>query len=69
MYGLGDAAEAALSAAGITPERVSRWLGKECGGCARRKERLNELGWAVGRFIRGKLKAGELRKFLTTEDQ
>jgi hypothetical protein len=44
---LGDAVEAALSAAGITQDRVRRWLG-DC-GCEDRKRRLNSLGrWAAG---------------------
>ena len=45
--GLGDAVESALTAVGITSERVSAWLGAEC-GCAARKARLNDLGaWAA----------------------
>lgn len=45
--GLGDLVKKALSAAGITEERVTRWLGRPC-GCAQRQQRLNELGhWAT----------------------
>lgn len=44
--GLGDMVAAGLSAVGITPERVSKALGKPC-GCAERKRRLNELGRKV----------------------
>lgn len=69
MHGLGDRVEAALAAAGITPDRVARWLGRECGGCARRKERLNELGWAVGRYLRGRLTRAGLEEFLRPEEE
>lgn len=45
-YELGDAVASALSSVGITPERVSEWLGQPC-GCAERKEKLNNLSrWA-----------------------
>lgn len=46
---LGDAIETALSFAGVTKERVSKWLGKEsgCMTCTERQKRLNELHlWA-----------------------
>ena len=45
--GLGDMVAAGLSAVGITKERVSKMLGKPC-GCAKRQERLNELGRRLG---------------------
>jgi hypothetical protein len=36
-----------LSKIGITPERVTEWLGRPC-GCEERRERLNRLGeWAA----------------------
>ena len=45
--GLGDSISAALGSVGVTPEAVSRWLGKPC-GCEERKAKLNTLGaWAV----------------------
>lgn len=45
-YELGDMVSSALSTVGITPERVSEWLGQPC-GCAERKEKLNNLSrWA-----------------------
>jgi len=45
---LGDAISSALSAVGITEERVSKWLGKPC-GCGARKEKLNDLHrWFAG---------------------
>jgi len=38
--------EGALSAIGITSERVERWLGKKC-GCKERRDKLNALdAWA-----------------------
>lgn len=44
--GLGDAIESVLSAVGITPDRVSRLIGKDC-GCKQRKEWLNRVTlWA-----------------------
>ena len=44
--GLGDLVKSALSAVGITEERVSGWLGAPC-NCSERVEKLNQLGeWA-----------------------
>lgn len=51
--GIGDALARALSAAGITPERVTAWLGKSC-GCNERRERLNALGHWATRVLRGR---------------
>lgn len=49
-FKLGDMVEAALSKVGITKERVSSWLGKEC-NCAERQEKLNKLSeWATSVF-------------------
>jgi hypothetical protein len=45
--GLGDMVAAGLSAVGITKERVSKAIGKPC-GCAKRQERLNEIGRRLG---------------------
>lgn len=45
--GLGDMVAAGLSAVGITKERVSKAIGKPC-GCAKRQEKLNELGRKFG---------------------
>jgi len=45
--GLGDMVAAGLSAVGITKERVSKALGKPC-GCAKRQQKLNELGRRLG---------------------
>jgi hypothetical protein len=45
--GLGDMVAAGLSAVGITKESVSKAIGKPC-GCAKRQERLNELGRRLG---------------------
>lgn len=49
----GDNLAKALEIAGITPERVERFIGKPC-GCPERQERLNQLGAWVRRVIRGK---------------
>ncbi len=44
--GLGDLIESTLSAVGITPERVTKLIGKDC-GCKQRKEWLNRVTlWA-----------------------
>jgi len=57
--GLGDMVKRALACAGITEERVSRWIGRPC-GCAERQERLNELGrWAIA-WLSGKEEPLEL---------
>jgi hypothetical protein len=45
--GLGDMVASALSAVGITKDRVSKAIGKPC-GCAKRQQRLNELGRKFG---------------------
>lgn len=45
--GLGDHIESALTAMGITSERVEEWTGKPC-NCTERREKLNLLGaWAI----------------------
>ena len=50
---LGDIVESALSSVGITKERVSSWLGEEC-GCEERKNKLNKLHKWAKDFIGGK---------------
>lgn len=45
---LGDAVKAALTAVGVTEERVAAWVGGPC-GCKERREKLNALdAWARG---------------------
>lgn len=56
--GLGDRVEQALTAVGITSERVSTWLGQEC-GCAERREKLNRFGAWVSRVLSGKTEDAE----------
>lgn len=51
--GLGDLLEEALSAFGITSERVEALIGRPC-GCGERRERLNRFGRWVSRFLSGK---------------
>lgn len=41
--GLGDMVKGALSAIGITEERVTKAIGRPC-GCGKRAEKLNEWG-------------------------
>lgn len=48
---LGDLVESALSSIGITSERVSKWIGTEC-GCKERKEKLNMLTIWANRVLR-----------------
>lgn len=56
---LGDKIESALQLVGITPERVERFLGPEC-GCKERQERLNAISaWAARVLKKGTLKAEE----------
>ena len=50
--GIGDMVEKALTAIGITEERVTRWLGRPC-GCRQRKEKLNRLGRWAAAVLRG----------------
>lgn len=45
--GLGDMVKAGLSAIGITEERVTKAIGREC-GCSKRAEKLNALGRKIG---------------------
>ena len=40
--GLGDLIESALSTVGITPDRVTKLIGRDC-GCKKRKEWLNRI--------------------------
>ena len=50
--GFGDVIASALSAVGITEERVSAWVGGEC-QCAARKAKLNRLGAWAASFLKG----------------
>lgn len=45
--GLGDIVAAGLATVGITKERVSKVLGRDC-GCAKRQAALNEFGKRLG---------------------
>lgn len=51
--GLGDRVHTALASVGVTPERVGRWLGREC-GCRERVAKLNQLGTWARRILAGK---------------
>jgi len=65
---LGDTVEQALTAVGITSERVSKWLGKPC-NCPERIEKLNQLHrWAM-RVVDGRLlKAREYLEQIVSEE-
>jgi len=44
---LGDTIEAALSLVGVVSTPVAQWVGHTCGGCEKRKAKLNKLdAWA-----------------------
>lgn len=66
-FALGDAVERALSALGVTKERVEQWTrtaGEPGGcGCAARQRWLNEAGFRAQRALRNRLLV--YRKFLT----
>jgi hypothetical protein len=55
---LGDVIEKALTAVGVTEERVTKVLGRPC-GCKRRKELLNRLGLWAARVVTGKTEDAE----------
>jgi hypothetical protein len=62
---LGDNVAAALKLAGITPARVSAFLGKPC-HCEEHQQRLNMLDLWARRVIIGKVERAEefLRKIV-----
>lgn len=49
---LGDRLAGVLAAVGITNERVSKAIGRDC-GCKKRQELLNKIGQRVVDFVRG----------------
>lgn len=66
---LGDAVHEALARLGITDERVAAWVGRECGGCRRRQDKLNALGQWAARVLRGRAdRAVEYLESLIRED-
>lgn len=67
--GLGDVVERALTVAGITEERVSRWLGQECGGCKRRRDKLNQLGYWALAVLRGRAGRWELERDMEADER
>ena len=64
--GFGDVIASALSAVGITQERVSAWIGGDC-QCAARKEKLNRLGAWASSFLSG-TPTEEINVMLTKND-
>lgn len=52
---LGDRIQSALNTIGVTEDVVSRWLGKSCGGCEKRRQKLNSLDAWARRVLDGKL--------------
>jgi hypothetical protein len=57
----GTTIETALSRMGVNHERVSRWIGAEC-GCRERRDRLNSLSWWAQRVVEGKIR--DMGRFL-----
>ena len=55
---LGDRVSEALSLVGITPDRVSAWVGGPC-GCEERREKLNALGGWAARVLAGRVARAE----------
>ena len=49
---LGDKLASALASVGVTPEKVSDWLGVEC-GCVERRQKLNQLHSWAERVLKG----------------
>ena len=66
---LGTKIEQALSAVGVTQERVETWLGS-CLGCTERKRRLDALGFWAARVIHGKMESasGLLSRLMGDDD-
>lgn len=58
---LGDAVANTLKAFGITPDKVTQWIGRPC-GCERRREKLNQLDRWARQFLGGK--KDEAKKYL-----
>lgn len=58
---LGDRVAEALDRIGITPDRVSRWVGAPC-GCEERKAKLNALDLWARRVVSGRV--ADARRFL-----
>ena len=53
QFKLGDVIEKALSAVGVTEERVTKALGRPC-GCKERREKLNRLSLWAARVVTGR---------------
>jgi len=51
FWNLGDQAAAVLKTLGITPERVTAWLGRDC-RCKARQDRWNMWGQWLARWGR-----------------
>ena len=64
----GDYVERALKAAGITKERVERWVGGPC-GCKERQEKLNAVGAWAASFLDGGATAQHLEAIMLTKEE
>jgi len=60
---LGDLVSEALSKVGITEDRVSKWLQRDC-NCSYRREKLNQVSIWARRFIKGKASKEHLEDIL-----
>ena len=54
---LGDHVKNALKKVGISEERVTKWLGRPC-GCAKRRQKLNDLDVWVRNILSGQTEGG-----------
>lgn len=63
---LGDLIHAGLSRLGLTPQRVSGWLGEEC-QCKERQKKLNALDRWARRVLSGKGTEEELNQLTDPE--
>lgn len=57
-FEFGDLLETALSAVGVTQERVSIWLGRPC-NCQERIDKLNQLSRWAKQTVNNRLKNAE----------
>lgn len=64
---LGDLIHSGLNRLGLTPQRVSGWLGREC-RCKERQEKLNALDRWAKRVLAGKGTVEDLDRLTDPED-
>jgi len=60
---LGSLVESALTKAGLTADRIERWLGKPC-HCKERKEKLDQLTLWAKQSLKKCLSPASAKRFL-----